>query len=110
VAVLLATFGDRPSQAAGPLQIATASLPDGSVGASYNQLLAVTGGSCAATGNASATLDSGALPGGLSVISPAGVEKWTIAGVPIATGSFPFTLHIRWTHSGVSPFDRDCVD
>jgi uncharacterized protein (TIGR03437 family) len=44
------------------------------------------------------------------VVSPTGVESWTIQGVPNAVGTFQFTLHIRWMHSGVSPFNPDCLD
>jgi uncharacterized protein (TIGR03437 family) len=109
-AALLAAGITQPAEAAGPLQIVTNSLPDGAAGVFYSQQLAVTGGSCPATGTASSTIDSGALPAGLSVISPAGVESWMIQGVPAASGSFQFALHIRWTHHGVSPFDRDCTD
>jgi uncharacterized protein (TIGR03437 family) len=110
VAILLATGVNRPVQAAGPLQIVTESLPAGSIGVSYAQQVATSGGSCPATGNATSTIDSGALPIGLSIVSPAGVERWTIQGVPTASGTFQFALHIRWTHQGVSPFDPNCVD
>ena len=109
-AVLLAAAGERPVQAAGQLQIVTATLPAGSPGVSYSQAITVSGGTCPATGTASSSIDSGALPGGLSVVSPAGVEAWTIQGTPNAVGTFQFALHIRWNHSGVSPFNPDCLD
>jgi len=110
LAILMAAVVDRPAPAAGPFVIVTDSLPAGSIGVFYSQLLATSGGSCPATGNATSTIDSGALPFGLSVVSPAGVERWTIQGVPTASGTFQFALHIRWTHQGVSPFNPDCVD
>jgi len=108
-AVLLVTAGPR-ARAASTLQIVTDSLPAATVGTAYSQQIATTGGSCLATGTASNTIDTGALPPGLSVTSPAGVESWTIQGVPTAAGSFQFALHIRWFHPGVSPFNPDCTD
>lgn len=96
--------------AAGPLQIVTDTLPDAVVGTAYNQQIVVTGGTCQVTGTATSTLDSGALPSGLSVISPAGVESWSIQGVPSTGGTFTFALHIRWTHAATSPFDHNCTD
>jgi hypothetical protein len=104
-AVLLAATG----HAAG-LQIVTTTLPAGSVGVAYSQAITVAGQVPPETGTATSTIDSGALPGGLSVVSPPGVEAWTIQGVPSASGSFQFALHIRWTHAGVSPFNPDCTD
>jgi uncharacterized protein (TIGR03437 family) len=78
------------------------------VGVSYNQQIAVTGGSCLSPGNASSTIDSGALPGGLAVFSPVGTESWAIQGTPTVNGTFQFALHIRWTHA--TPFGPSCLD
>jgi len=97
-------------QAAGQLQIVTDTLPDAAVGTAYNQQLVVTGGTCPVNSTATSTLDSGALPSGLSVVSPAGVEAWSIQGVPSSGGTFTFALHIRWTHTATSPFDHNCTD
>ena len=55
------------AQTATPLQIVTDSLPPASVGAPYNQQLITTGGVCSSIGSASSTIDSGALPPGLSI-------------------------------------------
>src|ERR1035437_6438090 len=98
------------AQTATPLLIVTDSLPPASVGASYNQQLITTGGVCSSMGSASSTIDNGALPPGLSVTSPVSTEQWSIQGTPYAAGSFSFTVHVRWTHTRVSPFDHDCVD
>ena len=110
VAGLFAFLPHLPGQS---LQIVTSSLPNGSVGVAYSQPIAVTGGTCSKTGVATSSIDAGALPAGLSVISPAGVEQWTIQGAPTAGGTFQFTLHVVWTHNGVvppSPFDLSCTD
>jgi uncharacterized protein (TIGR03437 family) len=76
----------------------------------YTQQLTVVGGTCTGTGTATSTIDDGALPPGLAVSSPPGVEKWFIQGGPAASGSFRFTIHIHWTHARVSPFDQPCAD
>jgi uncharacterized protein (TIGR03437 family) len=103
------------AQAATPLAIVTSSLPSASVGASYNQQLVTTGGLCTGAGTASSSLDSGALPPGISVTSPASptsptipasAEQWYLQGVPSAAGTFSFTVHVRWDHVQVSPFDH----
>jgi uncharacterized protein (TIGR03437 family) len=96
--------------AGAPLQIVNDSLPAGIVGASYSQQIVVTGGSCPTTGNATSTIDAGVLPNGLLVVSPAGVETWSIQGVPNVIGTFTFALHIRWFHPRGTPFDPDCTD
>ena len=102
-------------QTATPLVIVTSSLPSASVGASYNQQLFTTGGLCTGAGTASNSLDSGALPPGISVTSPASptsptipasAEQWYLQGLPSASGTFSFTVHVRWDHVQVSPFDH----
>lgn len=111
VAGLLAAVSNLPGQISGqPLQIVTDSLPAASVGVAYFQQLTVTGGTCPATGTAAGTIDDGALPGGLLITSPSGAKQWFILGTPTASGSFRFTIHLRWTHTRVSPFDQACVD
>jgi hypothetical protein len=62
--------------------ITTASLPGGTVGTAYSQTLAATGDPTIAW-----TIDSGVLPGGLT-LSSAGV----ISGTPTAAGTFNFTV------------------
>ena len=98
------------AQTAPSLQIVTDSLPPASVGAAYNQQLITTGGVCSSIGSASSTIDSGALPPGLSVTSPPSTEQWSIQGTPSAAGNFNFTVHLTWIHAQVSPFDHNCLD
>ena len=98
------------AQTAPSLQIVTDSLPPASVGAAYNQQLITTGGVCSNIGSASSTIDSGALPPGLSVTSPPSTEQWSIQGTPSAAGNFNFTVHLTWIHAQVSPFDHNCRD
>jgi uncharacterized protein (TIGR03437 family) len=82
------------------------------VGVAYSQQLAVTGGTCPTStgGAATSTIDSGSLPGGLTVVSPAGAESWILQGVPNTAGTYQFALHIRWNHLATSPFDQNCSD
>ena len=94
------------AQTGTPLAIAINSLPSASVGTSYNQQLFTTGGLCTGTGTASSSLDSGSLPPGISVTSPAATEQWYLQGVPSTAGNFTFTVHVRWDHVQVSPFDH----
>src|ERR1035438_7135440 len=98
------------AQTAPSLQIVTDTLPPASVGAAYNQQLITTGGVCSSVGSASSTIDSGALPPGLSVTSPPSTEQWSIQGTPSAAGNFNFTVHLTWIHAQVSPFDHNCRD
>ena len=93
-----------------PLQITTSSLPAAAVGTSYIQQLATSGGTCQGTGTATSTIDSGALPAGLSVTSPTGVEQWSIQGTPIVSGTFTFKVHIFWTLDRRTPFVPVCTD
>jgi uncharacterized protein (TIGR03437 family) len=105
----------RPAIAAGSLQIATTSLPAATAGAFYNQQIVTTGGTCAPPnsqqkGTATSSIDSGALPPGLSVPSPTSTEQWSIQGTPTASGTFQFVLHVYWSHTAISPFDSNCTD
>jgi hypothetical protein len=68
-----------------PLVISTTSLPGGTVGLAYSATLAAAGGS----GARSWTLETGALPVGLT-LSPAGA----ITGTPISAGPFAFTVRV----------------
>ncbi|HUM03566.1 MAG TPA: kelch repeat-containing protein, partial [Thermoanaerobaculia bacterium] len=79
--------GNRPYslRIANPLLITTASLPNGSVGGSYSQALAATGG----LGTYAWIPLSGSLPPGIG-LSPAGV----LSGTPTATGSYSFTVQV----------------
>ncbi|HEY1493053.1 MAG TPA: hypothetical protein VGF49_00860, partial [Candidatus Solibacter sp.] len=70
------------------LQIVTDTLPNAAVGAGYLQQLTTSGGNCQGDGTASSTIDSGALPPGLSVTSPANTKQWSIAGTPNIAGTF----------------------
>ena len=94
------------------LQITTTTLPNATAGTAYSQAITTTGGTCPGTGTATFSIDAGALPAGLTVISPAGVKQWTLQGVPTAGGTFQFTLHIFWTHTPAAPsiFDHTCTD
>ncbi|MCX6629570.1 MAG: hypothetical protein NTW28_18280 [Candidatus Solibacter sp.] len=99
------------AQTGTPLQIVTDSLPAATVGTPYNQQLMTTGGSCTSVGSASSTIDSGVLPPGIAVSSPAATEQWSLQGTPSAAGSFTFTVHVRWTHTRQTPFQpADCSD
>src|ERR1035438_6877660 len=97
------------AQSGTPLQIVTDSLPSAAMGVPYNQPLVTTGG-CLGAGTPSSTIDSGALPPGLSVTSPPSTKQWSIQGTPFAAGSFLFTVHLTWTHNRVNPADQYCVD
>ena len=69
--------------ASAPVTITTASLPGGTVGTGYNTSLAATGG----TGGMTWTLDSGALPAGLTLGSGGG-----ITGTPTTAAASSFTV------------------
>jgi len=68
------------------LDLEPASVPPGTVGASYSAALTVT-----PTGTMSFSVASGALPPGLSLGSSDGV----ISGTPSATGAFPFKVQAK---------------
>ena len=72
-----------------PLTITTSSLPNGTVGTSYSQTLAATGGS----GGYTWSIKSGALPAGLALSGPG-----AISGTPTAAGTANFTVTV--TDSG----------
>ena len=74
-----------------PVEVATASLPTGAVGAGYSQTLAATGG----VPPLSWTVESGALPAGLSLSSA------SIMGTPTTAGTYGFT--VKATDSGGVP-------
>jgi hypothetical protein len=110
VAGLWATAQLR-GQAGSALQIVTETLPPATLGTGYLQQIASMGGICSPIGTATASLDDGALPPGLLLTAPNPSEKkWFLQGTPTASGSFRFTVHLRWNHQRVSPFDRDCLD
>jgi subtilisin family serine protease len=69
-----------------PPTITTTSLPNGTVGASYNEMLQATGG----TTPYAWSLDSGSLPPGLS-LAP---STATITGTPTSAGTFSFTAQV----------------
>ena len=94
----------------GQFQITTTTLPNATTGVQYSQQIMTAGGTCTGAGTASYSIDAGQLPPGLTVTSPAGVEQWTLQGVPTAAGTFAFTLHVTWTHTRISPFDQACTD
>src|ERR1700730_12827171 len=110
IAILCAATVLR-GQTGAPLQIVTDSLPQASPGGFYIQQLNTAGGVCSTvSGTATGTIDNGALPAGIIVTSPPSTKQWFLQGIPSSGGTFTFTVHVRWTHFGVSPFDRDCVD
>lgn len=68
-----------------PLSVATGSLPNGMVNASYSQTLQASSGVPPYTW----TLTGGTLPFGLSLAA-----NGTISGTPVATGTFAFTVKV----------------
>ncbi len=77
-----------------PTITTTCPLPAGTVGASYNQTLAATGGVTPYTW----TISGGALPSGLSVNSGTGV----VSGTPSTTGTSNFTIRCTGSNSHYS--------
>ena len=71
---------------AAPLAIATASLPNGTVGAAYSATLAATGG----TGPYNWSIVSGSLPSGLALNAATGA----ITGTPTAATTSTFTIQV----------------
>ncbi|GLQ86469.1 putative Ig domain-containing protein [Dyella flagellata] len=66
------------------ISISPSSLPNGTVGAAYNQSVSASGG----TSPYSYTISAGALPAGLSISASSGA----ITGTPTAGGTFSFTV------------------
>jgi len=95
-----------------PLQIVTDSLPPGLAGTPYSLPLTTSGGTCLSTGNATSRIDAGALPPGISVVSPPQTKQWSLQGTPTTAGNYTFTLHLVWTYERVSPFNPNvqCTD
>ena len=93
-----------------PLQILTPSLPPATLGAAYTQEIVTTGGICSGDGTPSSSIDAGALPAGISIVSPASVKQWTLQGIPLTAGNFSFTVHLKWTFNRVNPVSMNCVD
>lgn len=73
---------------AAPVEIATTSLPDGTVGAGYSQTLEATGGDGVSY---EWSVDSGQLPSGLSLDGASG----EIAGTPEVADTFEFTVRVE---------------
>ncbi|MDR2523843.1 MAG: putative Ig domain-containing protein [Synergistaceae bacterium] len=71
------------SPGGGGLTITTTTLPNGTVGTSYNAVLEATG----ASGPITWTLDSGSLPSGLTLSG-----NGTISGTPTLSGTTNFTV------------------
>jgi hypothetical protein len=78
-----------------PVQVVTTSLPDGTVGASYNVALSASGG----TGSYGWSASAGSLPAGLT-LSAAGL----ISGTPSSPGQASFTVRAT---SGTQSGTRD---
>src|SRR4051794_16026343 len=108
--LVLAALCTSPLLYAQSLQIVTESLPPATAGTPYSQPLTTTGGTCPAAGDATSRIDAGALPPGISVVSPPSTKQWSLQGTPTASGTFTFTLRVTWTHARISPFDHDCSD
>lgn len=90
---ITATSQNTPSQTASftitvypALVIATAGLPNGTVGAVYSSTVATTGGS----GSLAFSIGSGSLPAGLGLNGTTGA----ITGTPTAFGTFTFTVSV----------------
>jgi type II secretory pathway component GspD/PulD (secretin) len=79
------------------LAISTASLPNGSIGTPYDQILAATGGNAPYTWS----ISSGSLPAGLSLNSTTGA----ITGTPTTSATTPasFTFTVTVTDSSPAP-------
>jgi hypothetical protein len=73
--------------AGSPLTITTTSLPNGTVGAAYNQTLSATGGKTPY----SWSVTVGTLPGGLTLGSSTG----TVSGTPNTAGTSNFTVQVK---------------
>jgi hypothetical protein len=110
VASCICAYSDL-CRAGTPLQIASDSLMTATQGTAYGQQITTTGGDCASDGTASSTVNEGALPTGISIVTPVSTDKqWFVQGTPATAGTFHFSVRLRWTHKAVSPFDRTCTD
>lgn len=76
--------------------ITPTSLPNGTAGTAYSQTVVASGG----TSGYTYTVDSGALPAGLS-LSTGGA----LSGTPTASGSFSFTIKARDSSTGTGPYE-----
>jgi uncharacterized protein YhjY with autotransporter beta-barrel domain len=83
---------------AAPTVTSASTLPAASRGFAYSQTLTASGG----TGPYSFALQSGALPGGIT-LSAGGV----LSGTPTVTGSFPITVRITDSSTGAGPYSGD---
>ena len=83
--LLVGLVAPEASLAQPKVKIATATLPPGTVGVAYSQVLSTTGGKAPYAWSVSA----GALPGGVSLNS-----SGTITGTPSKNGTFPFTARV----------------
>ncbi len=90
-------FRDYTVTVSCPALTLNTSLPNGSAGANYNQMISVT-----PAGNYSFSLISGNLPSGLTLNTSTGL----ISGFPLATGTFNFTIKALTGNgcSGTQPF------
>ena len=77
------------------IAVAPASLPNGTVGAAYNQTFTASGG----TPPYSFAIVSGTLPAGLTLAS-----NGVLAGTPTAGGSFTFTVRALDSSTGSGPY------
>src|SRR5271157_1812452 len=93
--LLSACGGKTPQNGPSPLNITTLTLPAGAVGDVYKEGLVATGGQQPFTW----TIDSGALPAGLS-LSTDGV----ISGTPTTAGTSAFTLRVTDSQSPVKAY------
>ena len=85
---LTAVLGCDPRAA---LQFSPLTLPDAQVGSSYAATITV---SQAETPVGSATVQDGALPGGLDLALSKDHKTIQISGIPTAAGTFSFTIYV----------------
>jgi hypothetical protein len=79
------------------LRIATTSLPDGTVGVPYSEILEATGGTEPYTWS----VTSGSLPAGLALDEATG----TIDGIPVSEGTYPFAVEVTDSTAAIVPGD-----
>lgn len=75
----------------GELGVSPAALSNGAVGRGYGQSLGLLAGSIP-LGVTSASLLSGSMPPGLSLVGSG--AQWTVSGTPSQTGTYDFTLQV----------------